>query len=200
MAAASPRGHLPQSFEKSRTLYLSEVTRLIEQVAQGDADAFEALYRATSRAVLSECLRILRDRVEAEDARQEVYLRVWTKASTFQRSSKSPMSWLVAIARNRSFDQLRRARLRQLDYVADQEATVPDRHAGPEQLAILGSERDRLLRSLGELRPDLQEAVWRAHVLGESYEELANRFEVPLNTMRSWLYRSRQHLVKSLTD
>ena len=64
-------------------------------------------YAETSAKLFGVCLRILGERSEAEDVLQEVYLRVWRKAESFEESVASPITWLVAIARNRSIDRLR---------------------------------------------------------------------------------------------
>ena len=61
----------------------------------------------TSAKLFGVCLRILNDRSEAEDVLQEVYITVWRKAGGFDASRSSPITWLVAIARNRAIDRPR---------------------------------------------------------------------------------------------
>jgi RNA polymerase sigma-70 factor (ECF subfamily) len=83
----------------------------LARVAQGDRQALAAVYRDTSAKLFGICLRILGDRGEAEDVLQEVYLTVWNKAGAFDATRASPITWLVAIARNRSLDRLRAGRV-----------------------------------------------------------------------------------------
>lgn len=172
-----------------------DIAKLILRVALSDRAAFDALYAATSAKLFGVCLRVLRDRGEAEEALQDVFVRVWTKADTFAVSALSPMSWLVAIARNRSIDRLRQRRpLADIDAAADIAANEPD----PERNAELSSEGARIDGCMGELEPARAAAVRAAYVEGVSYAELAARHGVPLNTMRTWLRRSLMKLKECL--
>ena len=76
---------------------------------------------------------------------------------------------------------------------------MADAAPGPEQLAIAASERGRLMGCLEELPEDRADAVQRAYLAGESYAELADHFDVPINTMRTWLRRSLLKLRECLT-
>src|SRR3972149_11738702 len=84
-----------------------QLAAAINRVAAGDQAALRLVYAETSAKLFGVCLRILGERSEAEDVLQEVYLTVWRKAASFEESVASPITWLVAIARNRSIDRLR---------------------------------------------------------------------------------------------
>lgn len=165
----------------------AEVEALLARVALGDRAAFSALYDATSAKLLGIALRILRDRDAAEDALQDAFVKIWHKADSYSANGLSPMTWLITVARNTAIDRLRARRETQaLDQVPERAAP----EATPEGSAIAASEARRIARCLGELAPDRRAAVRGAYLMGESYAELAARFEVPLNTMRTWLRRS----------
>ena len=153
-----------------------------------DREAFDLLYRQTSAKLFGVCLRVLNDRAEAEEALQEVYVKIWTKADRFAVSDLSPISWLVAVARNHSIDRIRARRQKTVDI--DEAFDVADPTPGPEAMAVAGGERERIGICLDELDPDRAAAVRGAYLKGESYAELAERYAVPLNTMRTWLRRS----------
>src|SRR6267378_4719439 len=85
----------------------SQLAAALVRVAGGDRTALQIVYQDTSAKLFGVCLRILNDRSEAEDVLQEVYVTVWRKAATFDPGRASPITWLVAIARNRSIDRLR---------------------------------------------------------------------------------------------
>ena len=85
----------------------SQIAAALARIPQGDRAAMQKVYRLTSAKLFGVCLRILGERTEAEDVLQEVYLTVWRKAATFDPSRASPMTWLIAIARNRCIDRLR---------------------------------------------------------------------------------------------
>ena len=173
-----------------------DITKLIVRCGIRDRAAFDALYRAVSAKLFGICYRILNDRAEAEEALQEVFVRIWTKADRFAASDLSPVSWLAAIARNHCIDRLRsrKAPARDIDEAYD----LADDGPSPEQSAELASEGRRIDACMEELEGDKALAVRRAYVLGDSYEELAGRFGVPVNTMRTWLRRSLMKLRECL--
>src|SRR5215472_5854839 len=84
-----------------------ELAAALARVAAGDRAALRLVYQDTSAKLFGVCLRILNDRGEAEDVLQDVYVTVWRKAATFDPSRASPITWMVAIARNRAIDRLR---------------------------------------------------------------------------------------------
>ena len=174
-----------------------DIQDMIQRVALHDRAAFEALYSATSAKLFGIILRVLKDRAAAEDVLQDVYLRLWQGgAETFASGKASPISWLATIARNRAIDRLRRTKpSAPLDDVA--EPIEPG--MGPEATAVAKSERARIDACLDELQPDRAGAVRGAYLDGDTYAELATRFDVPLNTMRTWLRRSLMSLKDCLT-
>ena len=165
-----------------------DITKLIARTSMRDRTAFDLLYRLTSAKLFGVCLRVLNDRSEAEEALQEVYVKVWTKADRFAVSELSPISWLVAVARNHAIDRLRVRR--KMTAGIDAAIDIADPTPGPEALAMAGEDSARVHRCLDELDEDRASAVRGAYLKGESYAELAERHDVPLNTMRTWLRRS----------
>src|SRR3954454_2765801 len=85
----------------------SQLAAALVRVAGGDRAALRIVYQDTSAKLFGVCLRILRDRAEAEDVLQEVFVTVWRKATSFDPGRASPITWMVAIARNRAIDRLR---------------------------------------------------------------------------------------------
>jgi RNA polymerase sigma-70 factor, ECF subfamily len=176
----------------------SEIESLIGKIALGDRAAFRSLYAATSAKLFGVCLRVLKNRTDAEDVLQEAYVKIWHNAARYQVSGYSPITWLVAIARNQSIDRLRArkpdaAELSEADDMADHAAT-------PEQLAVAGGEAERLRLCLDKLSPGRAEAVKAAYMEGYSYQELADRLDQPINTVRTWLRRSLISLKECLSS
>ena len=169
-----------------------DITKLIVRTSLKDRAAFDVLYRQTSAKLFGVCLRVLNDRGEAEEALQEVFVKIWTKADRFAVSELSPISWLVAIARNHAIDRIRARRRPAADI--DAALDIADPAPGPEAMVVAGGENDRIYHCLEELENDRAAAVRGAYLQGESYAELAERHGVPLNTMRTWLRRSLMKL------
>ncbi|MCM2291499.1 sigma-70 family RNA polymerase sigma factor [Allorhizobium sp. BGMRC 0089] len=161
---------------------------LIARVAMKDRDAFSELYRLTSPKLFGICLRLMKRRMDAEDALQEIFMKIWHRAGQFSGVNASAMAWLCAIARYHCIDLIRLHApvSTPLDVAMDQADTSHD----PEQIAINSSEGRRIDRCMEALEAKRAKAVRQAYVEGLSYQELASAFDVPLNTMRTWLRRS----------
>ncbi len=165
-----------------------ELADLISRVALKDRAAFSLLYQRASAKLFAVCLRILKDRSEAEEALQDVFIKIWQRAGRFAAEGRNASGWLTAIARNQSIDILRARRpvADEIDTALDLADPSPD----PERGAVLSAEGRRIESCMEQLEPDRAVAVKRAYVEGLSYQELADQFRVPLNTMRTWLRRS----------
>ncbi|OSP53584.1 sigma-70 family RNA polymerase sigma factor [Pseudoruegeria sp. SK021] len=174
-----------------------EIETLIAQTALGNQNAFSKLYDATSGKLLAVCMRVLSERAAAEDAVQEVYVKVWKNAGRYQVTGHSPMTWLITIARNTSIDRLRSRRSD--DDIADHSERIASPELSPEQSAIAASESKRIMGCMDELKPDRRAAISGAYLDGKSYKDLSEQFAVPLNTMRTWLRRDLAALRECMT-
>jgi RNA polymerase sigma-70 factor (ECF subfamily) len=175
-----------------------DLEALIARVAMGDRAAFSRLYAATSAKLFAICLRVLKDRARAEDALQEIYVKLWHRADRYRVTGHSPMTWLITVARNHAIDRLR---ARAAAPTADLDSAAPLEAAGPtpEASAIAASEARRIGACLSELPADRAAAVRGAYLDGMTYQELADRHDVPLNTMKTWLRRSLASLRECLS-
>ncbi|MBB3455527.1 RNA polymerase sigma-70 factor (ECF subfamily) [Rhizobium sp. BK313] len=165
-----------------------EIEALIGRVAMRDQKAFAALYKKTSPKLYAVCLRILGNKTDAEEILQEVYVKIWQRAERYLASEGSAMPWLTTIARNQSIDAIR-ARKPVADEI-DTAYDLADTEPSPEEQAMVKGEGRRIDRCMEELEADRAQAVRSAYVEGLSYQELAEQYAVPLNTMRTWLRRS----------
>lgn len=166
-----------------------QLSAALARVADGDRAALRLVYEETSAKLFGVCLRILNDRGEAEDVLQDLYLNVWRKADSFDPARASPITWLVAVARNRAIDRLRSGVVERRSVPLDEASEVADR--APSALETLGTAQDgaRLASCLEELEVHQGEAIRAAFMRGLTYEELARRTGVPLGTMKSWIRR-----------
>lgn len=176
----------------------SNISRLLTRVGLGDRAAFRELYGATSAKLFGVCLRVLKNRTDAEDVLQEVYIKIWNSASAYQVSEYSPMTWLITIARNQSIDRLRSRRSDAADLSAAE--NLADTKPTPEQSAVRAGETDRLRQCLDQLAPDRAKAVNAVYLEGYSYQEMADRLNQPINTVRTWLRRSLISLRECLSS
>ena len=167
----------------------AELVWLIAAVAKGDQDAFERLYAATRSKLFGVVLRILRRQDLAEEVIQEAYVKIWNNAGQFNPALSSPITWMASIARNRAIDVVRKRGESSLE---DEPAAMEVAADSPDPLARreMTEELKRLLECVGRLEPDRQKLVLLAYYNGWSREQLAAKFETPVNTVKTWLRRS----------
>jgi RNA polymerase sigma-70 factor (ECF subfamily) len=179
-----------------------DLSRLLARSGLGDRAAFATLYERTSPHLFAVVLRINRDRAQAEDILQEVYVNVWRAASGFDAAQSQPLTWLTSIARNRAIDSLRRLqtqpRMRASGAPADGREsedddvydTVADDAPGPLDLLSRAAEARALAACLDQLSATQRQSVALAFFQGLSHAEIAAQMREPLGTIKSWLRRS----------
>ncbi|WP_147114779.1 sigma-70 family RNA polymerase sigma factor [Tateyamaria sp. syn59] len=167
---------------------LDDLDGLIARVALADRQAFDQLYAMTSGRLFAVALRMMKNRAEAEDVLQDAYVRIWQRAGSFRPGDGRSMPWLVTITRNLAIDRmrLRSAPVAPIEMAQD----VPDAGPTPEAALAQSESRAQIDACLEELEDRRAEAVRAAYLEGWSYQELADRFDTPLNTIRTWLRRS----------
>src|SRR6185369_5435411 len=167
----------------------AELVWLIAAVSKGDEAAFERLYVATRAKLFGVVLRILRRNDLAEEVIQETYLKIWNNAGSFDAKLATPITWMVAIARNRALDVVRR---KSEVSIEDEPAAMEAAGEEPNPLARqeMTEELRRLLGCLGQVEEERRRLVLLAYYGGWSREQLAAKFERPVNTVKTWLRRS----------
>jgi RNA polymerase sigma-70 factor (ECF subfamily) len=164
-----------------------ELVPVLQAVANGDRAALSVLYNRTSAKLYGICARLLGNQSEAEDVLQEVYMTVWGRAGSFDEQKASPVTWLAVIARNKAIDRLRSRRAG--TETLDQAENVADESASALELIEREQETRRLKNCLEELEERQQQCIRAAFLDGASYPQLAERQNVPLGTMKSWVRR-----------
>jgi RNA polymerase sigma-70 factor (ECF subfamily) len=170
-----------------------ELGELLARVSQRDRAAFEALYRATSGKLCGVVTRILRRRELVDEVLQDAYVRIWERASDFDRSRGSALAWMATIARNRALDEVRRKREASLEEAPEAEE-VPDTDMLASERVELSDEYRRLEGCLEALEAGRKEMVRLAYLEGWSRRQLASRFGHPEATINTWLFRSLKQL------
>ena len=170
-------------------LMQAELVELLAAVAKGDSAAFERLYAATRAKLYGVLLRILGRPELADEVMQETYLKVWKMAGKFDPTVASPITWMVAIARNRAIDIMRKKGEVSIE---DEPEAIGVAAETPTPLARreMTEELKRLLTCLGKLDPEKQRIVLLAYYSGWSRDQLARKLDIPVNTIKTWLRRS----------
>ena len=166
----------------------STLEDLLSATAQGDRAAFRLLYDRSSAKLFGVVMRILKNRQKSEDVLQDVYLKIWQKAASYDPAQGKPITWMATVARNRSIDILRATRPSQtIDEPGDEEEIF--RLGGQDAENVDLADLEALRFCLSEMKEDDRNYVLLAYYEGFSREELASRFEIPVGTIKTRLRR-----------
>ena len=175
-------------------------TGLVERVAGGDEDALGQLYDHFGQAVHSLCLRIVRDGAVAEELTQEVFVRLWRSAASFQPARGRVSTWLLRIAHNLALNELRRRQSRPVvapdaDWDAASAGLADTSDESDPVLAASMRERAEAVRhALAQLPAPQRHAIELAFFGGLSQAEVAAAQGEPLGTVKSRIRVGMQRL------
>jgi RNA polymerase sigma-70 factor (ECF subfamily) len=176
--------------------------RLISRIAAGDDSAFDMLYKRFSRSLYGMAYRMMNDAKEAEDVLQEGFTYIWRKAATFDPTRSSPFAWAVMITRNKAIDRLRvRQRLEKLrEKVISEEAFYQDKDETSANEPAL-RERGTLIRSaLHQIPEEQRQALELSFFSGLTHEQIAERLDTPLGTIKARIRRGLLRLRDCLKE
>lgn len=155
---------------------------LVERVAQGDKDALRELYERFGSILFGMSFRVLGDRQAAEECTQDTLLAVWRRAGAYDPRQASVGTWMIAIARNRAVDLLRRRAARP----SDPHAEIERADEAPDVAdSVAADETSRLVAAaLAELPEPQREVLVLSYFQGLSHSEIAERLALPLGTVK----------------
>ncbi|GGZ07541.1 sigma-70 family RNA polymerase sigma factor [Pseudoduganella plicata] len=161
--------------------------------ARKDAQAFQALYLATSPRLFGFALRILPRHELAEEALQDAFVAIWHAAGRYEASGAAPMSWMTTVVRDKAFDILRRLDARPDVDVAQFEADIlnglEDKALDPALAARTSGEARTLAFCLATLEKTQRQAIALAYFHDISHAEVARQLALPIGTTRTWIRR-----------
>src|SRR5688572_16799225 len=176
------------------------IDHLIERCLQGDQLAWDAIVRQYWRKVFNVAYKFVGKHDEAEDLTQDIFLKLFKSLETFDRRANF-QTWLISVSRNLCIDHYRSAR---------RERETINRDVDPSDLTPVApgvsaygrlEHRDRvsLLRAaLAELPPTLRTAVMLRDIQELTYQEIADRLDLPEGTVKSRINRGRTELARQI--
>lgn len=176
----------PSDFDHDATL---------QACASGHLGALQALYEQESAWLLGVALRIVRNRSTAEDVLHDAWLLVWHNAGSFDPALGSARGWLYTVVRHRALTEVRRSgRHLPLDD-AHLDGLVDTHHPAPESNAM----NDALHRCLQQLDDPRRACLLHAYVNGYTHAQIAQKLQVPLGSVKSWIRRGLASLKECLS-
>lgn len=160
-----------------------KIETAIQRMARGDKEALADLYERTHTAIYAFIVSLLKDKHRADDVFQDVYLKVYEKADSYQAKGK-PMAWMITIAKNQCLMQFRKVKQEEsLEDVEELWVTNPD------------VEERLLLEAAFKQISDEERNIIVLHVLsGLKHREIARILDLPLATVLSKYHRAMKKL------
>lgn len=166
---------------------------LLRRCARSDQSAFAALYDQTSARVFGLVLRVVRDRAQAEEVTQEVFLQVWRTASRFDPAKGSALSWMMTLAHRRAVDRVRAAEAASRNEATYHHRTHQVEHDSTAEAVEATMEARRVRAALDELTSIQREALELAYFGGYTHTEVATMLDLPVGTAKT---RIRDGLIR----
>ena len=168
---------------------------LVAMTLGGNSGAFAMLVERYDRAVYHLAYRTLHDVEEARDVAQEAFFKAYRSLRTFKPGSKFS-TWIFAITYHACCDRLNRRKR----YSNEEMPERADPGPGPEREAIAADEARRLRAAIDALPEKYRTVITLYHLQGKQYEEIAQVLGLPMGTVKTHLFRAKEHLRKLLQD
>jgi RNA polymerase sigma-70 factor (ECF subfamily) len=174
-----------------------ELARLLQATARGDRQAFARLYELTAPKLLGAGIHMLKRRELAEDVLQDLFVKLWYRASDYQAERGGVLTWLYSIQRYLALDKLRAQRPTE---ALDEELsnTLPFDGLDPSMMAMSNDMAARVHQCLDTLTDVQRRSVTLAFFEGLTHTELTEKLQMPLGTVKSWIRRGLMSLQKCL--
>ncbi len=192
--------------EEERHRRAKEDAVLVKLAIDGDEAAYKSLIRRYRNPVAQVVYRLVKDRGQVEDLTQEVFIKAFQHLKDFDYEHQFA-SWLFKIANNHCIDYIRKKKLRV--YSIDEqirtedgqmEYEIPDSTYEPD-LNMLREQKSKVIQEAIDSLPDkYREVIVLRHQEELSYEEIAVKTGLPVNTIKVQLFRAREMLYKFLKD
>jgi RNA polymerase sigma-70 factor, ECF subfamily len=172
---------------------------VLNQVHQGNQEAFTQLVETYQRPVYNLCYRMLGDPNEAEDASQETFLRVYRNINHYD-ADRSFSTWVLSIAAHLCIDQLRKRRMIVISMDTTPYLDPADGSPGPESAFFLKEDQSRVQTMLKTLNPHDRAAIIMYYWYDFSHEEIARSLSLTPSAVKSRLHRARLSMAQTWSD
>ncbi|MGK7371368.1 MAG: sigma-70 family RNA polymerase sigma factor [Candidatus Halalkalibacterium sp. M3_1C_030] len=182
---------------KAAHLGTDDEVELMKRIKAKDEEALGELYDLYNRLLYGMIISIVKKREEAEDILQEVFIKIWEKASTFDEERGNVYSWLVTLTRNKAID-----RIRSKDYKTQKKATqdvdapeftLEGEKLDPLETTIFSDRAELVKRALGKIPESQSDVLKIAYYRGLTQREISEQLDIPLGTVKT---RMRQGMIK----
>ncbi|MFL0805089.1 MAG: sigma-70 family RNA polymerase sigma factor [Agarilytica sp.] len=178
-----------------------ELVALVARCAIKDQAALKRLFERVGPYLNAVAYRILRQDDAANEVLQEAFLQIWDNAATYRPHTAKALTWMTSILRYRALDRLDKERRLNNRFIVTDEQDVFDasgQQNSPEH-EIAGTQMDgQIIGCLAQLNDKISASIKLAYIHGYSRDEIAQKFDTNVNTIKSWLRRGSERLKQCL--
>lgn len=182
---------------KAAHLGSDDEVELMKRIKAKDDKALGELYDLYNRLLFGMIISIVKKREEAEDVLQEVFVKIWEKAYTFNEDRGNVYSWIVTLTRNKAIDRIRskgyKTQQKASQDVDAPEFTLEGNKFDPLETTIFSDRAELVRKALGEIPKSQSEVLEIAYYRGMTQSEISDHLEIPLGTVKT---RMRQGMIK----
>ena len=163
----------------------------IARILDGQRDEYRVLIDRYKDHLYRHCFYIVRDEDVAEDMTQETFIKAFNNLNRYDPAKASFKTWAYTIATRECLSYLRRKKPLPLE----DDDTVASDTASADQLAKDKEVQEAVMR----LKPKFRTVIVLHYWHGYSYEEIANAMDVPVGSVRGWIFRAKKQLKEALS-
>lgn len=167
---------------------------LIEKVKNGNDHAFRLLVEKYRLHIFHTVYAILRNQQDAEDAAQEVFLKIYASLPKYENQGFK--TWITRIAVNHAIDIKRKKLRRQEENIVEFQPEVYQGNINTEETVLLKEKRELIRKRLDEVPENYQEVIEGFYIKEKTYQQLAEEQQVQVKTIETKLYRARLWMKK----
>ncbi len=170
---------------------------IVAYLEQGDRRAIDIAYKNYGRALYGIILRVVKSSEVAEEVLQDVFIKIWTNAQSYNQSKGRLFTWMSNIARNASIDSIRTARSKREQKTSSIENPVYENVGGKEEMNVKDFALQKVIDSLDDKHRIL---IDYTYFQGYSQREIEKELGIPLGTIKSRLRLAINQLREKLND
>ncbi|TQV82798.1 RNA polymerase sigma factor [Aliikangiella coralliicola] len=172
---------------------------LLARCALKDQQALKQLYERLSPYLNRVAFNIVRSDDLSNEVLQEAFVQIWNNAGDYRPDKSKPITWLTSITRYRALDRLAKEKRHSENRSENIELdSVHAENSSPEDKAVHGQQQGDLLACMKTLNERARTCITMAYIQGYSRDDLANKFNTNVNTIKSWLHRGSKRLKECL--
>lgn len=174
--------------------------RLVIRSINGSPQAFGKLVQRYQKSIFNVCYRLTHNRREAEDLTQDAFIRAYQRLYTFDPDREFG-PWMRRVAANVCYNYLEKINRRKENPLDDEKSlSVNGKNDNPEKAVEAVEKSEAIRRAIAQLPPHFRLVLELRHFQELTYDEMSAELELPLNTVKSHLFRARKRLAEMITE